>query len=136
MCIATFPCDEKSVYRVNRLQNVNMPFMERRKCGHVLAVHLQNNKAKQVKKIPDSLRPASSRTNQSSLTCVYAGGRLSSRIRFSNIGLVSEIAILVLATAVGTLTSAGNWMRSRTVTNTNIQSGIIVEIKLGHLHLQ
>lgn len=66
-------------------------------------------------------------------------GRLSSRIRFPNCGIVSETAILVLATAVGTLASAGNWMRSGTATNTNTQSGIIVAIKhriLGQLHLQ
>lgn len=83
----------------------------------------KNNKPKEV---PDSLRPTSSRTNQSSLTCVCVGGRLSSRIRFSNCGLLSEMSILVLDTAAGNLTSAGNWMRSGTATNTHTQPGIIV----------
>ncbi len=90
-------------------------------------------------KIPDSLASTSSRTNQSSLKCVCVSGRLSSRIRFSNCGLVSEIVTLVLVTAVGALSCAGNCMRSGTVTTENTQPGITVEIQfktIRHLHLQ
>lgn len=91
------------------------------------------------RKIPDSFAPTSSRTNQSSLTCVCGRGRLSSRIRFSNCGLVLETVILVLATAVWALLSAGNWIRSGAATNTNEQPGVIPEMKykiLRQLHLQ
>lgn len=85
----------------------------------------QKQQNKQVRKIPDFLGTTSSSTNQSSLTCVCVTGRLSSRIRFPNCGLGSEIEILVLATVVGALTSAGYWMGSGRATNTNTQQGII-----------
>lgn len=90
--------------------NINKRFME-----HVRVGYLQIRP--EHKRIPDSSRSTSSRTNQSSLTCVT--GYLSSRIRFSNCGFISEAGVVVWATAAGTLASAGNWTRSGTKTNTN-----------------
>lgn len=119
----TFSCEGKSVYPVNRLQMLISVSWGKESAMTLWAVS-KTNKPKRVKKIPDSLEPTSSRANQSALTCVCVSGRLSSRTRFPNWGLVSEIAILVLATAAGALTPAGNWMRSGTATNT--QPGIFL----------
>lgn len=89
-------------------------------------VFLATHKTKKLhtrKKIPDALRSPSSRTNQLSLTRVCEG--LSSRIRFSNPGLVSEIVIFFVAAAgAGTVTCAGSWERSETAANTNTQPGV------------
>lgn len=85
--------------------------------------HTQNEKTPHKEKIPDALRSPSSRTNQLSLTRVCEG--LSSRIRFSNPGLVSEIVIFFVAAAgAGTVTCAGSCSRSETAANTNTQPGV------------
>lgn len=123
----------------NRLQKHFMKQRKGGKCESFVCKKKTESSHRTGKQIPDSLVPPSRRTNQSSLTCVYVSGRLSSRIRFPNCGFVSGMAILVLTTADGAVTSTGYWRRSGRATNANTQQGIILEIMhklLGHLHLQ
>lgn len=47
------------------------------------------------------------------------GGSLSSRIRFSNFGFLSEILIFVVVATAGSPTSAGSRMRSGAAADTN-----------------